>query len=154
MSNRFFKKLFMAILYLLSEFIPEICRRNIFRISFCWRLCNLRSNKPTTTFAFMECRIIHIHNWSLQPFSQDYWPSFSLSFSRHFMLCALILYISGGPYSLKSTPNDRFFGKLFMAIFIYSQSFCQKSAERNSSKRYFLYFVLMSGLGLEPWLYV
>ena len=33
------------------------------------------------------------------------------------MLCVLILYISGGAYSLKSTPNDRF-EKLFMAILI------------------------------------
>ena len=32
------------------------------------------------------------------------------------MLCVLILYISGATYSLKSTPNDRFFEKLFMAI--------------------------------------
>ena len=32
------------------------------------------------------------------------------------MLRVLILYISGGTYSLKSTPNDRFFEKLFMAI--------------------------------------
>ena len=31
------------------------------------------------------------------------------------MLCVLILYITGGIYSLKSTPNDRF-EKLFMAI--------------------------------------
>ena len=41
-----------------------------------------------------------------------------------------------------------------MAVLIYSQSFCQKSAERKSPKKYFLYIVLMSGLGLEPWLYV
>ena len=47
----------------------------------------------------------YIHNWPLQPFSQDYWPSFS----HH-------IYISGGIYSLKSTPNNRFFEKLFMAI--------------------------------------
>ena len=33
------------------------------------------------------------------------------------MLCVLILYISGGTYSLKLTPNDRFFEKLFMTIF-------------------------------------
>ena len=32
------------------------------------------------------------------------------------MLCVLILNISGGIYSLKATPNDRFFEKLFMAI--------------------------------------
>ena len=37
-----------------------------------------------------------------------------------------------------------------MAVLIYSQSFCQKSAERKSPKKYFLYFVLMSGLALEP----
>ena len=33
----------------------------------------------------------------------------------------------------------------------YSQSFCQKSDERKSLKKYFLYFILMSFLGLEPW---
>ena len=61
----------------------------------------------------------------------------------------------GGTYSLKSTPNDRFFFlKTFHGNFIYSQSFCQKSAERKSPKKYFSYFVLMSGLGLEPWLFV
>ena len=61
-----------------------------------------------------------------------------------------INFISGGAYSLKSTPNDRFFEKLFMAMFfIYSQSFCQKSVVMKSPKKYFLYFVLMSGLGLE-----
>ena len=32
------------------------------------------------------------------------------------MLCVLILYISGGYYSLKSTPNDIFFEKLYMTI--------------------------------------
>ena len=46
-----------------------------------------------------------------------------------------------------------FLEKLFMA-FNYSQSFCQKSAERKSPKKYFSYFVLMSGLGLECWLFV
>ena len=42
------------------------------------------------------------------------------------MLCALILYVSGGTYSLTSTL---IFEKLF-GRFIYSQSFCRKSAER------------------------
>ena len=50
------------------------------------------------------------------------------------MLCVLILSISGGTYSLKSTPKDRFFEKLYMAVLLYSQSFCQKSAERKSPK--------------------
>ena len=47
--------------------------------------------------------------------------------SCHVMLCVLILDINGGTYSLKSTPNDRFFETLFMAILFDSQSFCQKS---------------------------
>ena len=53
------------------------------------------------------------------------------------MLCALILCVTGGTYSSKSTPNDRLFENLFMAIFIYSQSFCQKAAERKSLKKNF-----------------
>ena len=32
--------------------------------------------------------------------------------------------------------------------------FWQKSADRISPKKYFSYFILMSGLGLEPWLFV
>ena len=40
-----------------------------------------------------------------------------------------------------------------MAIFLFTPSiFWQKSAERKSPKKYILYFVLMSGLGLESWL--
>ena len=58
-----------------------------------------------------------------------------------YVVCVLILYISGGTYSLKSTPYDRFFfEKLFLA-FNYSQSFCQKSAERKTPQKYFSYFV-------------
>ena len=33
------------------------------------------------------------------------------------MLCVLILYISGWTYSLKSTPNDRFFWEIFHGNF-------------------------------------
>ena len=65
------------------------------------------------------------------------------------MLCVLILYISGVTYSLKSTPNDKFFEKLFMAILFTLRVFCQKSAEWKSPTIYCLYFVLMSGLGFE-----
>ena len=70
------------------------------------------------------------------------------------MLCALTLYMNGGTYSLKSTPKHKFFEELFLAIFIYSQTFCQKSAGRKSPKKYFSYFLLMSGLALEPRRYV
>ena len=63
--------------------------------------------------------------------------------------------MSGGIYSLKSTPNDRLFGTMrevetsLNGNFIYSQSFCQKSAEKNSPKKYFNIFVYMSDLVIE-----
>ena len=87
------------------------------------------------------------------------WPRFS-----HHSCCVLILYVSGGTYSLTSTTNDRFltnfliiglhdkFLRNFTHVrFTYSLSFCQISAERKSLKKYFLYFVLMSGLEFESW---
>ena len=46
------------------------------------------------------------------------------------------------------------FWETFHGNSIYSQSFCQKYSERKSPKKYFSYFVLMSGVGLEPWLFV
>ena len=49
-------------------------------------------------------------------------------------------------YSLKSTPNDRYFEKFFMAILNLSSEF---SPENKSPNKYFLYFVRMSGLALR-----
>ena len=76
---------------------------------------------------FEWCFYTYIHIWSLQPFSQDYWHSFS-----H----ALILYISGGTYSLKSTPDDRFLWKLFMAILftlrVFSRNLLRENRRRNT----------------------
>ena len=57
-----------------------------------------------------------------------------------YVVCVNFLYISGGTYSLKSTPNDRFWETIHGHFFIYSQSFCQKSAERKSPKKYFFVF--------------
>ena len=54
----------------------------------------------------------------------------------------------------KVDSERQIFWESFHSNFIYSQSFCQKSAERKSPKKYFSYFVLMSSLGLEPWLFV
>ena len=63
------------------------------------------------------------------------------------MLCVLILYISGETYSLNSISNDRFLfsWETYHGNYICSQSFCQKSAERKSPKKYFSYLILMSG---------
>ena len=40
---------------------------------------------------------------------------------------------------LKSTPNDRFYEKLVIAVLIYSQSFCQKSAVEIAEKILFVF---------------
>ena len=45
------------------------------------------------------------------------------------MLCVLILYLSGKTYSLKPTPNDRFFEKLFMGILFTLRVFARNLAE-------------------------
>ena len=49
--------------------------------------------------------------------------------------------MSGGTYSLMSAQNDRFLRNLFMAGFIYFQSFWKKSSERISPKKYFFFFI-------------
>ena len=53
------------------------------------------------------------------------------------MLCALILYIGGGIYSLKSTPNDRFFEKLFMAILFTLRVFVRNLLRGNRRRNTF-----------------
>ena len=50
------------------------------------------------------------------------------------MLCVLILYISGGTYSLKSTPNDKIFEKLFMAI-LFTLTFFARNLLRGNRRR-------------------
>ena len=52
------------------------------------------------------------------------------------MLCALILYISGGTYSLKSTPNDRF-EKFFMAILFTLRVFARNLLRGNRRRNIF-----------------
>ena len=50
-------------------------------------------------------------------------------------------------YSLKSTPNDRLFAKLFHGTFISAQNFYQNSEERKSpKKKFFFFFILMLDL--------
>ena len=82
----------------------------------------------------------------------------------------------GGIYSLKSTPSDRFFEKLFMGILftirVFTRNLLRRNRRRNifhifsfrcltwglnqglTPKKYFSYFVLMSSLEHEPWLFV
>ena len=55
------------------------------------------------------------------------------------MLCVLILYISDGTYSLKSTPNDRFFEKLFMAILFNLRVFATNLLRGNRRRNLFVF---------------
>ena len=57
------------------------------------------------------------------------------------MLCALILYVSGGTFNLTSTPNNKFFEELLHGSFICSQSSCQKSDERKCRRNVFFFFI-------------
>ena len=91
----------------------------------------------------------HIYNWPLQPFSQDY---SLVSHANHDVFDNFL-----GEWQdlqLKVDSERQIFEKICHGTFNYSQSFCQKCSERKSLKKYFLYFVLMSDLGLESWLYV
>ena len=54
--------------------------------------------------------------------------------------------------SLKS--SDRFFEKLFMPILFTLRVFARNLLRENHRRNSFSIFVLMSGLGLEPWLFV
>ena len=61
------------------------------------------------------------------------------------------LYISGGgTYSLKSTPNDRFFGETFHGNFIYSQRAERGNRRRNNFRISFWWLAWYS----KPWLFV
>ena len=53
----------------------------------------------------------------------------------------------------KVDSNDRFL-RIFLWQFYFSQSFCQKSAEMKSLKKYFHIFVLKSDVGFELGPYV
>ena len=62
---------------------------------------------------------------------------FDLVSHTTYVVCVNFLYISGGTYSLKSTLNDEFFlEKLFIALLIYSQSFCQRAIRRFPLSRF------------------
>ena len=83
----------------------------------------------------------YMFNWlRFQPFSQDYWPSFSMLFYT----CVM------GPTVLKSTLNDRFFEKLSMAILFTLIAFARNLLRGNRRKKIFLFFILMSDLGSNP----
>ena len=86
-----------------------------------------------------------IYNWPLQPFSQDY------SLASHATHAVWVNFIRVWlDLQINFDSDGEIFEKLFHGRFIFCfQSFCQKSFEKKTSKKYifFLYFVLMSYLG-------
>ena len=87
----------------------------------------------------------YIHNWSLQPLVRI----IDLVSYTTYVVCFNFIR-EWRDLQFKVDSERPIFEKLFMAILLLSQSFCQKCAEKKSPKKYFSYFVLMSGLGLEP----
>ena len=70
------------------------------------------------------------------------------------MLCVLILYISNGSFSLKSIPKDKFLRNFSCQCINYSQSLFLTEIYWEKLADEILFCVLISGLGLESWLYV
>ena len=99
-----------------------------------------RENSQMNNF-YKHIHITYILNWSLQPFSQDY----DLVSHTTYVVCVNFVH-EWRDLQFKVDSERQIFDKVFIAIYIYSQSFCQKSAERKSPKKYFFYFILMSGL--------
>ena len=135
--------------YLLPDFLPEIYWEEIaeeiffFHISFLSLTWDMNPgfpfNKPT--YYLLDYK----HNWSLQPFSQVYWRSFS-----HHLRCVCVNFIYKWR-DLKSTPNYRFFEKYFIAGLFTPRVFNRNLLRGNRRRNifYFSYFVLISDLGYE-----
>ena len=116
-----------------SKGLPSLCK---------WTNLDIKKGKMLHTIKIywkLECwgndidrGIMHtyIHNWPLQAFSQDYWTTF-----LYHLCLVLILYLSRGTYSLKSTPNDRFFEKLFHGNFLFSFRVFASNLLRGSRRR-------------------
>ena len=75
-----------------------------------------------------------IHNWLLQSFSQDY----GLTFHTHIVCVNFIMEWRGLQFNVSSERLN--FWEVFRGMFIYSQSFSQKTVERMSPKKYFFIF--------------
>ena len=81
----------------------------------------------------------YIHNWRLQPFSQDYGLASHISHVE----CVNCIY-QWRELQFNVESERQIFKKLFHRRFIYSQRFCLKSAERKSSKKYIFSYLVLS----------
>ena len=87
----------------------------------------------------------YIHNWPLQPFSQDYGLA---SHATHVVCVNFIRERRDIQFNVDS--ERQIFEKFFHGSFIYFQIFCQKSAaKRKPPKKYFSYFVFDDWPGIR-----
>ena len=112
-------------------------------MSVCIRMKRI-DNKKRFTFGLLyfvwicllsACIHTEQNNWPLQPFSQDYWPS------SHTTCVVCVNFIHkwwDQQFKVRSESTD--FSRNFSWQFLFTL------------KKYFSYFVLMFGLGYEPWL--
>ena len=82
----------------------------------------------------------YIHNWPLQPSSQDYRPSFS-----HHLCCMYNLICS-----IKSTLNDRFFEKLSKGFLFTLRVFARNLLRGNRRRNTFCILFWCLAWGLNP----
>ena len=86
---------------------------------------------------------IHIHNWPLQPFSQD----FGLSSHTSFVVGVNFIHKWRDlQFKVDSERQILFFEKLFITILFNLRVFARNLLRGNHWKRNFLYFGLMPGL--------
>ena len=76
----------------------------------------------------------YIHNWSLQSYSQE------VVSHETYVVCVNFIH-KRRDLQFKVDSERQIFWETFHGNSICSQSFCQKSAERKSPKKYFSYFV-------------
>ena len=81
-----------------------------------YRRISIRKNWQRNKIIYMY---MHMYGFYFIIYLLTYYnPSFTITaqFLTPLLVCTLILYMNNGTYSLNSTPNDRFYGKVFMAI--------------------------------------
>ena len=85
----------------------------------------------------------HLHTYVIGHYS----PSVRIIDLVSHTTCVLILYISSGTYSLKSTPNDRFFEKLFIATLYQHSDFLPEICWEEIAEEMFFVFCFDIWLG-------
>ena len=107
----------------------------------------VRGKYPTSSEKFGMIHRIHIHTYVIGHYN----PSVRIIDLVSLDVCVNFIH-KWRDVQFKIDSERQIFWEPFHGNYIFSQSFCQKSAERKSPKKYFSYFVLMSGF--EPWLFV